>query len=459
MEKRLFINGKVCISTILDMETIQRLTKYVIQYIDARTSSRLTLHNPGDGSLIASDVHVAEEADVNAAVAAARAAFPLWASKDPSERAAILNKFADAIEANAQELGRLETLPSGKPTSRVQMVELKLAAQYFRCEFLNVCFPLVRPFPTRKSRLRFPDYAGWCDKLHGEATPVTNGFVRIVTHEPFGVCACICPFNAPVVMACTKLAPALAAGNTAVIKPSEKTPLSTIFLGRLANEAGIPAGVLNVVTGAGPTGALLASHMDVNKISFTGSCATGKKIAQMAAGTNLKRVSLELGGKSPSIIFPDANLDVAVEWCVRGITTMTGQVCMASSRVYVHKSIRDKFVQRFQAALKTVASTIGDPSLGSTTVGPLVDKLQFERVMSLIDSGKKEAKLLQGGQQIGDKVTPACPAILRQQGLTISRDILSNPQSLSRHRLMPEFIRKRSLVQSSWSANSKMKKR
>lgn len=210
-------------------------------------------------------------------------------------------------------------------------------------------------------------------------------------------------------MASAKAAPALAAGNTVIIKPSEKTPLSTLFLGRIANEAGLPAGAFNVLCGAGPTGALLASHMDINKVSFTGSCATGKKIAQMAAGSNLKRVSLELGGKSPAIIFPDANLDIATEWCIRGITMLAGQVCMASSRVYVHKSVRKEFLERFQAGLKATEATIGDPFLKSTSIGPLVDKLQFDRVMAYVESGKKEASLIQGGEQIGDKVMCSHP--------------------------------------------------
>ena len=207
----------------------------------------------------------------------------------------------------------------------------------------------------------------------------------------------MCPFNAPVLMAVAKAGPALAAGNTVIIKPSEKTPLGTLVLGRLASEAGFPPGVFNIVSGAGSTGALLASHLDIDKISFTGSSSTGRRIAEAAARSNLKRVSLELGGKSPAIVFDDANLGVAVEWCIRGITTLTGQICIANSRVYVHKAVKDEFLKQFKAGLAATESVTGDPALDTTMIGPLVDKVQYDRVMSYVEMGKKEASLFYGG--------------------------------------------------------------
>lgn len=212
-------------------------------------------------------------------------------------------------------------------------------------------------------------------------------------------------------MAVAKSIPALITGNTVVIKSSEKTPLNTLALGRLANEAGLPPGTINLLSGAGPTGALLASHPDVNKISFTGSTATGRKIAQMAASSNLKRVALELGGKSPAIIFPDANLQTAVEWTIRGFTSLSGQVCVATSRVYVHKDIKDQFLAALQAGLQAAEAVIGDPNLETTMIGPIVDKIQFDRVTGYIQSGKEEANLIHGGSQVGEKVyfTPIHP--------------------------------------------------
>lgn len=249
-----------------------------------------------------------------------------------------------------------------------------------------------------------PDYAGWCDKLEGESLPADNGFLRIVRRTPIGVCAAINAFNGPLVMVAFKGAPCLAAGNTMIMKASEKTPLSTLFFGKIANQAGLPPGVFNLLSGGGSTGALLASHMNIRKISFTGSEATGKKIAQAAAASNLKRVTLELGGKSPSIVFPDANLDVAVEWCVRGITTNSGQACIASSRVYVHSSIRGQFIERMKAAFEALEPVFGDPKAETTQIGPLVDKFQFDRVSGFIAAGKKEATLVTGGEPLKKQV-------------------------------------------------------
>jgi acyl-CoA reductase-like NAD-dependent aldehyde dehydrogenase len=246
------------------------------------------------------------------------------------------------------------------------------------------------------------DYAGWCDKLEGESFPADNGFMKVVRRGPIGVCAAVNAFNVPLLMLAFKAAPCLAAGNTMVMKASEKTPLSSLFFGKIATEAGLPPGVLNLVNGPGSTGAMLASHMEIRKISFTGSVGTGKKIAQMAAASNLKRVTLELGGKSPSIVFPDANLENAVRWCTRGIVANSGQVCIASSRVYVHRDVKDRFVAAMKAAFEALEPAFGDPHAATTTIGPLVDKLQFDRVSHLVQSGKKQATLVTGGGALKD---------------------------------------------------------
>ncbi|KAF5024619.1 hypothetical protein F66182_3382 [Fusarium sp. NRRL 66182] len=334
LETRLFING---------------------QYVSAKTDARLTCYNAQDNSEVSSDVHVAKQADVDAAVEAARAAYPLWSSTPPMERALKLLKLADLIDANADELVRLESLCSAKPLEESKKFEVTLTANIFRY------------------------YAGWCDKLEGETLPADNGFLKIVRREPIGVCAAVNAFNGPVPMVAMKGAPCLAAGNTMVMKASEKSPLSTLFFGKLFQEAGFPPGVFNLISGAGETGAFLSSHVGIDKISFTGSVNTGKKIAQMAAASNLKRVTLELGGKSPSIVFSDANLDVAVEWCTRGIILNSGQACIASSRVYVHRDIKEEFIKRMKHSFENTHGLFGDPSKSTTKIGPLVDKTQFER--------------------------------------------------------------------------------
>lgn len=219
------------------------------------------------------------------------------------------------------------------------------------------------------------------------------------------MCAAINAFNGPVCMVAFKGAPCLAAGNTIIIKASEKSPLSTIYLGKLANQAGFPPGVINFVSGAGETGSLLASHLDIDKISFTGSAVTGKRVASAAANSNLKRVALELGGKSPSIVFPDADLGVAIKWCVQGIVGNAGQACIASSRVYVHENIKDAFIGGMKAAFEGLDSAFGDPNSEAVYLPPLVDKAQFDRVNWYIKEADSEATLVTGGSPLFDKVS------------------------------------------------------
>lgn len=234
---------------------------------------------------------------------------------------------------------------------------------------------------------------------------VTNilmlGFVKFVRHEPLGVCAAINPFNAPLATFFLKVAPALATGNVIIVKPSEKTPLGSLAAASLFDKAGFPPGVVQVITGHGSTGALLAKHMRIRKVSFTGSVTTGKKIQVAAAQSNLKRVTLELGGKSPAIIFEDANLENALTWTVNAILTRSGQLCVAASRVYVQKSIANKFIEEYSKRMKAAVDDFGDPQDPAVKLGPLVDKSQLERVKEMVERGRSEAELVVGGIQYG----------------------------------------------------------
>ncbi|KAJ5387239.1 hypothetical protein N7509_009780 [Penicillium cosmopolitanum] len=347
LETRLFING---------------------EYVDSMSNQRLSCYNAIDHSLVTNDVHAATKEDVDIAVAAAQAAFTGWSSTLPQIRAKILNKFSDLLEEHSEQLSLLEHVCSGQPMLAMKSVFIPAAA----------------------TRIRYS--AGWSDKLAGQSFPAENGFLKIVHREPLGVCAAITAFNAPLMFMAAKVGPCLAVGNVIILKPSEKTPLSTLYLGRLAKEAGFPPGVFNIIGGAGATGAFLAEHLEIDRISFTGSLATGKKVAQAASKSNLKRVGLELGGKSPSIIFADADLDNAVHWCTRGIVTASGQMCNASSRVYVHEDIKEKFIQRMKSAFEGIDI--------SQTQAPVIDRIQLARVERYIDQGTKESSLLTGGTRM-----------------------------------------------------------
>lgn len=228
--------------------------------------------------------------------------------------------------------------------------------------------------------------------------------MKIVRNEPLGVTCGVVPWNGPLGTVGLKAAPALATGNCFILKPSEKTPFASLALGPLIVEAGFPPGVFQVLSGDGTTGALLAMHMKVRKISFTGSIPTGKKIQEMAAKSNLKRVTLELGGKSPAVVFDDCNLENAITWTANAITGNTGQVCFAASRVYVQEGIYDKFIAGYKKAMEDKRNDVGDPEKAATSIGPLVDEAKFKRVTGFIERGQQgQGKLLVGGQRIGDK--------------------------------------------------------
>ncbi|KAM5369063.1 hypothetical protein ACJZ2D_009158 [Fusarium nematophilum] len=342
-----------------------------------------SVYNPATGALVSDRIPIAGSDDVDEAVAAANTAFrpdSPWRRMTNVERREILLKFADLLEENQERLAR------------------KLARRLDASDAGS-------KFPVKVQLLTFKDYAGWVDKYAGQTFPADDGFYKIVRNEPLGVVAGIIPWNGPLASVGLKAAPALATGNVFILKPSEKTPLMAAELGKLVIEAGFPPGVFQVLVGDGSTGAALASHMQVAKVSFTGSIQTGKTVQVLAAKSNLKRVTLELGGKSPAVIFDDANLENAVNWAVNALVTNSGQICFAATRVYVQAGIYDAFVEAYLAALKAKSKAIGDPEESGIEIGPVVDKLQHERVMGIISSAKenKDGTLLAGGQQIGKK--------------------------------------------------------
>ncbi|KAF9888474.1 hypothetical protein FE257_008581 [Aspergillus nanangensis] len=378
------------------------------QFVDAKSSQKFSVYNPKDSSLVCDKVPLCGEDDVNAAVDGAEAAFPKWKKMPNTERRDLLLRFADLIDKHSEELAVLTRITLGAPYESFGRFEGSMAAESFRY------------------------YAGFVDKFGGESYPQDNGFLKITRHEPLGVTAGVVPWNGPLGTVGLKAAPALATGNCFILKPSEKTPFAALALGHLIQEAGFPPGVFQVVSGDGSTGALIARHMRIRKISFTGSIPTGKKIQQMAAESNLKRVTLELGGKSPALVFDDCNLDNAVTWCVNAIAANTGQVCFAASRVYVQEGIRDQFVAKYKAALEERAKTIGDPDAKGTIMGPLVDESQFKRVMGFIERGASQGNLLTGGQRVGDQGCFVQPTVFTDVDLDaeISQNEIFGPVSI-----------------------------
>ncbi len=319
-----------------------------------------------------------DTADVDRAVQAARRAFEsrAWGSMDAAGRGRLLYKLADLIEANAEELAALETLDNGKPISDSLHIDIPGAAAVYRY------------------------YAGWADKIHGKTLPVSGPFAAYTRHEPVGVVGQIIPWNFPALMQAWKWGPALACGCTIVLKPAEQTPLTALRIGELAMEAGFPEGVVNVVPGFGPTaGAALVAHPDVDKVAFTGSTEVGQEIMRRAADSNLKRVTLELGGKSPNIIFADADVERAAAFAYSALFFNMGQCCCAGSRLFVEDSIHDEVLEAITSRAKK--QRIGDPFDRQTTQGPQVSQEQYEKILGYIDSGKSAgARCVTGGSKL-----------------------------------------------------------
>ncbi|MEV7009334.1 aldehyde dehydrogenase family protein [Streptosporangium sp. NPDC051022] len=346
------------------------------QWTPASGGAVFDVLNPATEQIIAK-VASAAAADVARAVQAARAQFDggAWSRLSGAERGRLLNRLADLIERDADELARLESLDVGKPLGEARMVDLNSAIGTFRY------------------------FAGWADKIEGRAVP-TPGFRGRPTHaytirEPLGVVGVITPWNAPIMIAAWKLAPALAAGCTLVLKPAEDAPLSTLHLGALIQEAGFPPGVVNLVPGLGTeAGAALTAHPDVDKITFTGSPEVGRQVQRTAADT-FKRVTLELGGKSPQIILADATVEDAVRGAARGLFANQGEVCAAGTRILVHRSLHDEVVTGLAEAARAVK--LGDPFDPATTMGALISARHRERVLGYVEAGRREGATLAAG--------------------------------------------------------------
>lgn len=373
--------------------------------VDARSGRRFDLFDPGTGELLTS-VAKGEAADIDVAVRAARASFDGgWRDLKSMERGRILSRLADLIEAHAQELAEIETLDNGAP--------LLLTRNYF--------------VPQAVATMRY--YSGWCSKLTGETLPVSapGEWHAYTLREPIGVVGQIIPWNAPLMLAVQKSAPALAAGCTIVLKPAELAPLSVLRLGELALEAGVPPGVFNVVPGGTEAGQALVEHLDVDKVSFTGSTAVGQHIMRGASGT-LKRVSLELGGKSPAIIFADADLDLAVAGVANSVFLNTGQVCLAGSRLFVHRKVHDVVVERISAI--AAGLPIGHGLDEGSVIGPLISEAQRTRICGYIAEAQSAgAKLNVGGQSCGDAGYFLQPAVFSgaDPNMTIMREEIFGP--------------------------------
>ncbi|HEY1377675.1 MAG TPA: aldehyde dehydrogenase family protein [Gemmataceae bacterium] len=350
------------------------------KWVDSQSGKTFETVNPATGEVICR-VAEGDKADIDLAVKAARKAFESgpWPKMNASDRGRLLNKLADAIEQNIDELAALESLDNGKPYAIARAADLPLTIKAYRY------------------------YAGWADKIHGKTIPVEGNYFCYTRHEPVGVVGQIIPWNFPLLMQAWKWGPALAAGNCIVLKPAEQTPLTALYVARLAQEVGFPDGVINVVPGYGPTaGAALTGHMDVDKVAFTGEGSTGKIVMTAAAQSNLKRVSLELGGKSPNIVFADADLDAAIEGAYFGLFFNQGQCCCAGSRLFVEEKVHDQLVDRLMEKAKQ--QKLGDPFDPATTQGPQVSQEQMDRILGYIEHGNKEgAQCLTGGKRFGQK--------------------------------------------------------
>jgi aldehyde dehydrogenase (NAD+) len=345
------------------------------KWVDAASGKTFPTINPATAETI-TVLAEGDERDVAAAVEAARKAFESgpWPEMSASDRGKILWKIGDLIDKYNEELGTLETLDNGKPVFESRQVDLPMVAEVFRY------------------------YAGWATKIHGETVPVRGPFLNYTLREPIGVVAAIVPWNFPLLLASWKVAPALAAGNTVVLKPAPWTSLTALRLAEICQEAGLPEGVLNVLTGSTrELGRALVRHPGVDKIAFTGSTQTGQEIARASADT-LKRVTLELGGKSPNIVFADADLDAAVRGATIGIFYGKGEVCAAGSRLFVDRKIHDDFLQKLVD--RTKKTQPGDPLDPKTRFGALVSEEQMQKVLGYIEKGKAEgAKLVAGGER------------------------------------------------------------
>ena len=373
----------------------------------SRSDAVSDIIDPGRGKVIC-QVSRGDAADVDIAVRAARKAFENapWRSIKPNERSKLLWRLADLMEQHAETIAEIETINNGMPLTSARIAAVAQSVDLIRYT------------------------AGWPTKLTGETIPVSSPgeWHAYTLRDPIGVVGQIVPWNGPLLMAAWKIAPALAAGCTIVLKPAEQTPLTALFLAELALEAGLPKGVLNVVTGGSEVGAAMASHPHIDKIAFTGSTQVGRAIATASAASNLKRVSLELGGKSPVIVFPDADMSLAIPGVASGIFSNAGQICTAGSRVYAHKDIFDKLVDGVSTAAQ--ALKVGYGFVDGIQMGPLISAAHLDRVSSMTNQGVKEgASIVTGGQQISREGYFYHPTVLARLNpeMSVVRDEIFGP--------------------------------
>ncbi|MGT2473511.1 aldehyde dehydrogenase family protein [Paraburkholderia terrae] len=342
------------------------------RFVPSLSGETLATLNPHDNSVIA-DVAMANHADIDRAVAAAKAAFPKWSNMAGAERGRLLLKLADAIEANADRLARLESIDTGHPIRDTRNLDVPRTAATFRY------------------------FGGMADKFEGSVIPVEQGFLNYLTREPVGIVGQVVPWNFPLMFTSWKMAPALAAGNCVIMKPAELTPLSSLAIAELMAEVGFPPGVVNILPGLGHVaGQYIAEHPEIGKVAFTGSTAVGRKIVQASSG-NLKKVQLELGGKGANVVFSDANIDAVVQGSAFGIFHNQGQACIAASRMIVHESIADEVLEKFVALARSIR--IGDPLDPLTEMGPLTSRQHRDRVLSYVDIAREQGgRVLSGGK-------------------------------------------------------------
>ncbi|XP_077492861.1 LOW QUALITY PROTEIN: aldehyde dehydrogenase, mitochondrial-like [Amblyomma americanum] len=392
------------------------------EFVNSASGKTFPTYNPATGDKIA-DIQEGDKEDVDRAVKAAKAAFALnspWRTMDASQRGRLLFKLADLMEQDRDLLASLETLDNGKPFSNSQG---------------DVAFAI--------SCLRY--CAGFADKVHGKTIPLDGNAFVYTRREPIGVVGQIIPWNGPIVMVAAKIGPALAMGNTVVLKPAEQTPLTALLVASYVVEAGFPPGVVNIVPGYGKTaGSAVAIHPDINKVAFTGSTQVGRLILQASGTSNLKKVSLELGGKSPLIIFPDADMDFAVYVAHEGVFYNQGQVCCAATRTFVHADIYDQFVAKaVEMAKKRV---VGDPFDERSVQGAQIDGTQMERILGYIKLGQKEgAKLQCGGGRHGTRGYFVQPTVFTEveDNMTIAKEEIFGPvQSIFKFTSIEEVIRR-----------------
>ncbi|KAL2559734.1 Aldehyde dehydrogenase family 2 member B7 [Forsythia ovata] len=396
------------------------------QFVDAASGKTFPTLDPRTGEVI---THVAEgdAEDINRAVASARKAFDEgpWPKMTAYERTKIMLRFADLVEKHNDEIAALETWDNGKLYEQSAEIEVPMFVRLFRY------------------------YAGWADKIHGLTIPADGPYHVQTLHEPIGVAGQIIPWNFPLLMFAWKVGPALACGNTVVLKTAEQTPLSALLVAKLFHEAGLPPGVLNVVSGFGPTaGAALCSHMDVDKLAFTGSTDTGKVVLELSAKSNLKPVTLELGGKSPFIVCEDADVDKAVELAHFALFFNQGQCCCAGSRTFVHEKVYDEFLEKAKA--RALKRSVGDPFRAGIEQGPQIDAEQFQKILKYIRSGTESGATLEtGGDRLGTKGYYVQPTVFSdvKDDMLIAKDEIFGPvQTILKYKELDEVIRRANMT-------------